>query len=77
MTFVKNGVSIFFIFLGFQRGHVFLCAFRLAEQILAYGVPILVHVMKKKRSYVRKRPSPIGLVLASSDELSQKVRHMV
>ncbi|KAG0623701.1 hypothetical protein M758_3G194300 [Ceratodon purpureus] len=43
------------------------------EQILAYGVPILVHVMKKKRSYVRKRPSPIGLVLASSDELSQKI----
>lgn len=56
---------------------MFLCGFHNAEQILAYGVPILVHAMKKKRSYVRKRPSPIGLVLAPSDELSQKVTSIV
>lgn len=48
-----------------------------AEQMLAYGVPVLVHALKKKKSYVRKKPSPIGLVLASSDELVQQVTSMV
>jgi len=40
---------------------------------LAYGVPALVHVLKKRKSYVRKRPSPLCLVLSSSADHAQQV----
>ncbi|KAH8960979.1 hypothetical protein BDL97_05G026300 [Sphagnum fallax] len=42
-------------------------------QALAYGVPALVHVLKKRKSYVRKRPSPLCLVLSSSADHAQQI----
>ncbi|CAK9226315.1 unnamed protein product [Sphagnum troendelagicum] len=44
-----------------------------AGQALAYGVPALVHVLKKRKSYVRKRPSPLCLVLSSSADHAQQI----
>lgn len=41
---------------------------------MAYGVPAVVHALKKRKSYVRKRPSPTCLVLAPSSEAVQLVR---
>lgn len=41
--------------------------------VQVYGMPVIQHAVKKKKSYVRKRPSPLCLVLATSSDHARQI----
>ncbi|KAJ7520526.1 hypothetical protein O6H91_19G009300 [Diphasiastrum complanatum] len=55
-------------------GHDIFChAGPSSGQVVTYGVPAMVHILTRKKSFSRTRPSPACLVLTASSELVQQV----